>query len=192
MTMRRTKPESVPAVRKGDYSPEEKERIVDYVCDELVKKRSLFSILGEDAGMPSYATFMKWQRDSETISQQVAHAREAALEAIIEEIIEISDADAGDAYIYTDPKTGKQWAKIDGDCVQRAKLRVYAREKVAQMLAPRRFGVQRMDVTSDGKQISNETNVTLVENRVASILMVAQRRIEEQKQLEQIIDVELD
>lgn len=192
MSARKAKAKSVPKlVNDKDYSPEEREAIIQHICEEIAKKRSVFRILEEDEGMPRYATLMRWRAQSETVREQLTQAREDALEAVIEEIIEISDDAKHDAYLKHD-KNGKPYAAIDGDCVQRAKLRVYAREKVAQMLAPRRFGVQRMDVTSGGEKISNETNVTLVENRVASILMVAQRRIEEQKQLEQIIDVDLD
>lgn len=175
-TTRRVPPGQVPEMPSfREYSAEERERIIAHICNELMQKRSLTNILSQDAGMPCYAQFAKWQRESETIAEAITHAREAALEAIIEEIIEISDDASGDLTLGYDAK-GKPYPKIDGDNVQRAKLKVYAREKVAALLAPRRFGTQRMDVTSDGKALPAAQNVTLVEQRVASILAVVQER----------------
>lgn len=156
-------------------SPERREEIITHICEEIAKKRSVASILAQDEGMPCYATFAKWKRESETISQRIAHAREDALEAYIEEIVDISDDATGDAVLRFG-KDGKPYATIDGDCVQRAKLRIHARERIAALLAPHRFG-QKVDVTSGGEALKGTTiNLTQVENRVQSVIMLAMQR----------------
>jgi hypothetical protein len=164
-----------------EYTPEQRQRILDHVCDEIAKKRPLYKVLAEDEGMPSYSRFMAWRAESREVQDRIAQAREDALEAIVEEIIEISDESNHDPYIAHDAH-GKPYAKIDGDCIQRAKLRVYAREKAAALLAPRRFG-QKVDVTSDGKALA-PAQVTLNDNRVQSLLMLVQQRRDTDAMLE--------
>lgn len=186
---RMAKPKNIPKrIDPRSYTDDEKEGIVDHVCNEIAKKRSLYRILEEDEGMPSYAEFMRWRSESEELRELLTRAREDALEAVIEEIIDISDDATGDLTLGYDSK-GKPYPKIDGDSVQRAKLRVYAREKAAAMLAPRRFNTQRMDVTSDGKALP-APQLTLVENRVASIIMLARQRADEKAELSSILDIE--
>jgi hypothetical protein len=156
------------------YSPEERARIVDYVCEELANGRALTKILAEDGekqALCSIAVFIRWQRNDEDIRSQVERARELGVESIVDEIIEIADNANADAYIEID-KDGRSFAKIDGEAIQRSKLRVYAREKYAQMVAPRRYGA-KLDVTSAGEKLEAPKTAVLVDNRVQSLLAVA-------------------
>lgn len=155
------------------YSHDEKTRIVKHVCNELANKRFVTSILKQDEGMPDAATFMRWLAESEVFREDVARAREAGVEAHLEDIIGIADSANDDVEVRYD-KNGKPYAYIDGVTPQRAKVMIYAREKAAQMLAPRRFG-QKLDVTSDGKALpAPTTNVAVIaDNRVQSLIAIA-------------------
>lgn len=155
------------------YSHAEKEAIVDHVCEQLINKRFVTSILREDEGMPGAATFTSWLAESEVFQSKVARAREAGVEAHLEDMISIADEASDDAEVAYD-KNGKAYVRMDGVSVARAKLMIYAREKAAQMLAPRRFG-QKLDVTSDGKALPAPTQNTLVvaDNRVQSLIAIA-------------------
>jgi hypothetical protein len=134
------------------YSPEDRDAIVEHICDEIAtKRRALTRICEEDEGMPSYSLIAKWRRNFPDIRERISHAREDALEAMVEEIVTISDERNHDPYIAYD-NNGKPYAKIDGDAIQRAKLRVYARERAAALLAPRIFGA-KLDVTSGGEKL---------------------------------------
>lgn len=117
------------------HSPQQRQEIVDHICDEMVAhKRSLFKVLELDEKLPSYSLVMKWQRLDEGLRDQIAQAREAALEALIEGMVEISQAN-----------------NIDHN---EKRVRLIAIEKTAQMLLPRRFNMKHADLTSGGEKLS--------------------------------------
>lgn len=159
--------------RPPEYSHADKERVIDHICDELVNKRFVSSILREDEGMPPPSRFAQWLAESEVFREKVARAREAGVEAHLEDMIAIADDASDDVEVRYDSK-GKPYAYVNGVTTQRAKVMIYAREKAAQMLAPRRFG-QKLDVTSDGKALPAPQANTLViaDNRVQSLIALA-------------------
>lgn len=155
-----------------EYTFDEKQAIVDHVCTELANKRTQTKVLREDEGMPVPSTFFAWLASSEVWQSQVARAREAGIEAHIEDMIDIADNATDDVYI---DEQGKP--RLDGVSTQRAKVMIYAREKAAQLLAPRRFG-QKLDVTSDGKALPAPQVNTLVvaSDKVDSLIALAASR----------------
>ena len=159
-------------VRPLVFTPEDRTRIVSYICDEIATKRRSLASICEEPDMPSYSLVAKWRRENEEVREAIARAREDALEAMIEEIVEISDERNGDVYIGTDAK-GNQVAKVDGDVIQRAKLRVYARERAAALLAPRLFG-NKLDVTSGGEKLPAPQ--ATISDRIDAILALAIHR----------------
>lgn len=175
-----------PVGRPETFSHEDRMRIVAHACEQIAcYRRSLTRICEEDEGMCSYASIKRWQRESEEIATLIADARDDALEAMVEEIVEISDQRNGDVYIEHD-KDGKPYAKIDGDAIQRAKLRVYAREKAAALLAPRRFGA-KLDLTSGGEKLPASGTAERVD-RIEALMLLAAKRA--QRQLEApLIDI---
>lgn len=139
---------------------EEKQRIVDYVCEQLALGRSTRKIFEQDKKkerLPALSLWNKWLINDQSFEEQVASARRLGLSAIIEEMVEIADD-----------------KKSDPDAQSR-RTRIYAREKMAAMLAPAAFG-QRLDVTSGGKPLPPPQSVTLVDNRIQSVLMLVQQR----------------
>lgn len=167
------------AKRPGNpgYSAEAKREIVDHVISELVKgERGVSRILREDEGMPSTYTWFMWL-DDEEIAKRVERARELASTTLIEEALEIADNDNADVYIVED-KDGVPRAKIDGEAIQRSKLRIYAREMLATKLAPKRFG-SKVDVTSGNEPLKPGQ---LTDNRLQAIVgVVAERKAQEIK-----------
>ena len=164
------------AVAQQGYSVEAKAEIANHVVSQIAEGRALTRILREDEGMPTVSTFFLWLRDDPDLSEQVERAREIGAATILDEIVNIADESGADVYIEYD-KDDKPRAKIDGEAIQRSKLRVYAREKYAQMIAPRRFG-NKVDITSDGKELKpgNQLN----DNRLQAIVgLVAERKAAE-------------
>jgi hypothetical protein len=146
------------------YSPKERERIEQHILSQIALGRTLSKIIDEDRkehGLPHISTWISWQVESEELHEKVARAREHGAERLVEEMVTISDDKAGDPD------------------AQSRRVRIYAREKAAAMLAPRRFG-QKLDVTSDGKALP-AANVTINDNRIQSLLsLVDQRRLADQ------------
>ncbi len=157
------------------YSPEERERIVDHVCEQIAQKRPLYKVLAEDEGMPSSSTFVGWSIADDDVASKVARARERAATAYLDEIIEIADDDNADCYVET-RDDGTKYAKIDGEAIQRSKVRIYAREKYAQMIAPRQYGA-KLDLTSGGEKLPAPQQTVLVDARIQSLLAVANTRL---------------
>jgi transposase-like protein len=149
-------------LREQDYSPEERDRIVEHICEQVANKRPLYKVLAEDEGLCSQATFTRWQRDfPEEVKAKVVHARELAFEAHIEDMISI--ADGTDDSPSLDPQVRK--------------VRIYAREKAAAMIAPRRFGA-KVDVTSGGEALPPPAPLVAVQdNRVQTLIHIAAQRM---------------
>jgi hypothetical protein len=153
-----------------EYSPEERERIANYVCAELAKGRSMRKIFEEDGRREKLcdrAVFSTWRNQSDSLHDQIARARGEGLEAILEEIIEIGDDKDEDP--------------------QSRRVRIYARETLAAKLAPALYG-NRVDVTSGGKPLPAPQSVTLVDNRIQSVLMLVQDRKKLDEQLRGLLE----
>jgi len=125
--------------RPSDYTAE----IAATICDRLAHGESLRTICkGDD--MPATSTVCLWLSKHKEFSEQYAHAREAQADYLAEEIIEISDDGTNDwmarrseAEKGAGVETG--WV-LNGEHVQRSRLRVDARKWYASKLAPKKYG----------------------------------------------------
>lgn len=126
------------------------QELASEICRRLAEGESLRAICKED-GMPDITTVMDWRRDDrEGFSQQYAHAREAQAEAFGDELFEIVD-DASNDWMEINDKDGKciGW-KINGDHVQRSRLRFDARRWWMSKVLPQRYG-EKVSVEQTGK-----------------------------------------
>lgn len=106
----------------------------DTICTEIASGRSLRSICkGEN--MPDQTTVFRWLAANESCRQQYARARETQADAMLEEIIEISDDGSNDTYL---DEEGRQ--RIEQDVVARSRLRVDARKWAMSKMAPKKYG----------------------------------------------------
>jgi hypothetical protein len=161
------------------YSEAERARIAEYVLDELAKGHSLTTICNgifKAIGVGvSYSQWMRWQLADEVLRERVAHAREAGATKLLEEVIEIADDKSEDS--------------------NSRRVRIYAREKYAAMIAPQRFGQQKLDITSGGKALPQPIQAST--DRIDALLAIAAMRMGNgQRQLEapiiegEIVDID--
>jgi hypothetical protein len=160
------------------YSEEEKEEIVEHVITQLATGRPVSRILREDPFMPSPPAFYSWLFRDPLLADKVERAREFGASALLDEVLEIADTDNADAYVEHD-KDGNARAKIDGEAIQRSKLRVYAREKLAAMIAPRKYGA-KVDITSGGNELKPSQ---VSQNKIDAIISVGVERALEARRL---------
>lgn len=160
------------------YSPEARKQIMDHVLVEVATGRFVSRILREDDFMPAPSQFWRWHLEDEEYQEKLGRARELGVEALLDETVDIADDSSNDVYIdYV--KKGKSdedypVAKVDGDVIRRASLRIETRIKMAQMLKPRKYGT-KVDVTSEGKALQP----AVTDNRLQAIVgMVARRKQE--------------
>lgn len=123
--------------RPSSYTPE----IADKICEGLASGRSLSSICKDD-DMPSITTVMNWLVKSEQgkefsgFLEGYLRAREAQADKIFDECLDIADESGADTSY--DESTGQ--IKVDGEVIQRAKLRIDTRMRMAGKLKPKKYG----------------------------------------------------
>jgi hypothetical protein len=120
-------------------------KVLPLIFAEVATGRSLDSVLN-DEGMPSSSTFWRWHMEDENVRENLAQARANAVEVHMGEIVTIADDKESDP----DP--------------QSRKVRIYAREKFAQMIAPRKYG-PKLDLTSGGEKLGLSAEVEAARRR---------------------------
>ena len=116
------------------------EELAAEICERLAKGESLRSICRADH-MPDERRARDWARNPEhPFSPQYALARDAGLDAMGEEILEISDNEVRDWRSVKDDKGNVTGVQVDGEHIQRSRLRVDTRKWYLSKLAPKRYG----------------------------------------------------
>ncbi len=96
---------------------------------------SLRKILGR-GGMPDYKTFNNWIKEKDQLFQQYARAREERADLIFDEILEIADQSNAD---YAGTRDDGSLI-IDGENIQRSKLKIDARKWMLGKMQPKKYG----------------------------------------------------
>lgn len=134
--------------RPSLYTPELAERI----CQRLAEGESLRAIC-RDEEMPPESTVRNWVvSDVQGFAAQYARAKEKGCDAIAEEILEISDDGRNDFMEALGDEKAKAYI-LNGEHVQRSKLRVDARKWYLSKIAPKRYG--------DKQQVEHSGSLTL-------------------------------
>lgn len=129
------------------YSEEQRIELINTICEEMAKGRSLRSVL-KDGGMPDRTTFFKWIDNNNDRVNQYVCACKARADVIFEDILDISDSQEGDIITLED---GKE--VVNHDVIQRARLRVDSRKWILSKMQPKKYG-ERLDLSSDDGSMS--------------------------------------
>lgn len=137
--------------------------VADSICEHLAGGESLRAIcLADD--MPDKATVFRWLASNASFRDQYARAREIQAETLVDEIIEISD-DATNDWMVRNSKGGEDsgWL-LNGEHVQRSRLRVDSRKWFASKVAPKKYGDRTHTEISgpDGAPLVPVLNVTVL------------------------------
>lgn len=128
--------------RPSEYSTEK----ADYICGQLADGKSLRTICRQE-DMPSMPTVFKWLRERPEFLAQYARAREDQADAFAEEISEIADDGTND-WMETHGKDGSTGWVLNGEHIQRSRLRVDARKWIASKLKPKKYG-DKVELSGD-------------------------------------------
>ena len=127
------------------------EKVATTICERIALGESLRRICADDEAMPAQSTVYKWLKENEAFSEQYAHARTMQAETMVDEILEIADDTSRDTeYGENGPKANSEW-------ISRSKLRVDARLKLMQQLAPKKYGPKMALTGADGGPLQVET-----------------------------------
>lgn len=132
-----TKPKR-PVGRPTDYSDE----IVEKLCLLLSEGKSLKSICDNDETMPDKSTIFRWLYKYPEFRDKYAYAKEIGCYAVEEEAIEIADDGRNDWMGRLDKDEVPIGWQLNGEHVQRSRLRVDTRKWFMERIAAKRYGTK--------------------------------------------------
>ena len=111
----------------------------DIICAELAAGKGLREICAAE-DMPSKTSVFRWLQTNKAFRDQYAQARETQAEVLADELVEIADDGTND-WMERNGKDGESagWA-LNGEHVQRSKLRIDTRKWVLSKLLPKKYG----------------------------------------------------
>ncbi|NBJ34606.1 DNA packaging protein [Serratia fonticola] len=132
--------------RPSDYTDE----LAESICLRLAEGESLRSVC-RDEEMPCKKTVLRWISRHPSFRAQYVRAKEEGAEAIAEELFDIADDGTNDWM----EKLGKDGEaigyQINGEHVQRSKLRIDTRKWYLSKIMPKKYG----------DKIQHEQNITI-------------------------------
>jgi len=132
--------------------------VAEEICIRLSEGESLYSICDDDH-IPQRRTVYHWLSlpGYEEFLHQYTQARERQAETFIDQCVDIADDTAQDITVLTD-KDGKDYEKVNHDHINRSRLKVDTRIKIAEKLAPKKYSAKH-DV-----KISGDIKINVIDN----------------------------
>lgn len=136
------------AARKKGRPTAFSQAIADKICARLIAPESLRSIC-RDESMPGKTTVLRWLDEREDFRTQYARAREQQADSIFDDILDIADDAANDWMERAGKEGDESTYELNGEHIQRTKLRIDARKWMLGKLAPKRYG-DKVALTGEG------------------------------------------
>lgn len=136
------------------YTPEEIQDKFDLIIKDIEEHG--LSLRKALEGFLSSSTFFEWLKEDEEKSKRYARACEVREEGLFDEMLDIADESNLD---YKVSEQGN--IVIDGQAVQRSKLRIETRQWMLGKMNPKKYGTQRTE---------SETSVTLKGFNIKDVL----------------------
>lgn len=121
--------------RPSSYTPE----IADRICAEITLGYSLRTICKGET-MPCVATIFNWFRTQEGFLEQYEKAKEAQADSLSEDLLDIADDGSNDWMEKSDKEGNNIGWTLNGEHVQRSRLRIDTRKWIASKLKPKKYG----------------------------------------------------
>lgn len=121
-------------------------KVGDIICERLSEGESLRSICSTE-DMPNKSTVFRWLAKHEAFRDQYARAREIQADALFDEILDIAD-NASNDWMEREGDGNEGWV-LNGEHMQRSRLRVDARKWMAGKLRPKVYG-EKLDIEASG------------------------------------------
>lgn len=113
------------------------QKMADEICARMAEGESLREIC-RDEEAPAKGTVFRWLAKYPEFQDQYARARVVQADAIFEEILEIAD-DGSNDWMERQGENDEGWA-LNGEHIQRSKVRIDARKWMAGKLRPKVYG----------------------------------------------------
>lgn len=123
--------------RPSDYAQE----VADKICLLLAEGMSLRTICTLDDDLPDRRTILRWLAAHDDFRLQYARAKEDGCLAMAEDLLDIADDGTND-WMEVQDKEGGIGFKINGEHVQRSRLRVDTRKWYLERIAAKKYGTK--------------------------------------------------
>ena len=143
--------------------------LADDICERLACGESMRSVC-RDPKMPAVSSVFKWIREDAEFSSQYAKAKEESADALMEEMLDIADNGTNDYMENLDGDGNCVGYRLNGEFLQRSKLRVDVRKWAASKLKPKKYGDKtQIDNTSSDGTMSPVSKIELVAKEFADL-----------------------
>ena len=113
--------------------------LVDRICGQIIDGRSLRTICKDD-DMPCTSTVLTWLRTYPEFLLRYEKAKEEQADALAEEMLDIADDGTNDWMEKRDKEGNNIGWQVNGEHVQRSRLRLDTRKWIAAKLKPKKYG----------------------------------------------------
>jgi hypothetical protein len=113
--------------------------LADKICARLAAGESMRTVC-KDEDMPVVQTLFNWMRVHPEFLEQYTRAKEESADALIEESLDIADDGTNDWMVKHGADGAAIGWQLNGEHVQRSKLRIDTRKWMASKLKPKRYG----------------------------------------------------
>lgn len=127
------------------YSEEERAKIIKDVIARISTGETLRDICRTE-GFPGVTQVYEWMKQDEDFSERFARARESGHDVIADECMAIADNASNDWMEVNDPDNPGY--RLNGEHVQRSKLRIETRLKLLAKWNPRKYG-DKLELAGD-------------------------------------------
>jgi hypothetical protein len=138
--------------RTSTYDPD----IARQMCEQLSEGIPLREICRQE-GYPAWRTVYDWMGKDADLAAAIARARDIGYDAMAEECLDIADNGGNDWMERLDADGVPIGYQVNGDHIQRSKLRIETRLKLLAKFNPKRYGDK---VVHSG----DEVNPVVIEN----------------------------
>lgn len=149
--------------RPRAYTPE----LGDLLCAEIAEGKSMARICNGNEALPTARTVYKWLREEPEFLRNYELAKADQADFLAEEILEIADNGSND-WIAEHGDDGAVTAyKLNGEAIQRSRLRVDARKWIASKLKPKKYGdrqTQELALAEGSSKTAHEILVSFIES----------------------------
>jgi hypothetical protein len=121
--------------RTSTYDP----AIARQMCEQLSEGIPLREICRQE-GFPAWRTVYDWMRKDADLATAIAYARDVGYDAMAEECLDIADNGSNDWMERLDADGIPIGYQVNGDHIQRSKLRIETRLKLLAKFNPKRYG----------------------------------------------------
>lgn len=144
------------------------DEIINEICARLSEGEPLAQIC-RDEGMPAYRTVKDWIDSKDDVSAAIARARDCGEDVIASECLKIADDGKNDWMERLSEEEQSLGWKLNGEHVQRSKLRIETRLKLLAKWNPKKYGdsTQIKHADADGNKLDD---INAIDARLAVLL----------------------